>query len=240
LISSGSVQDVPEGSVDYPLSVGFAAVADQSIRTATITWLQTNWPDLNAAPGSALGQIIVLAENMSCPVGGGGGGGGGGHPQVTGVANPASLDIFPDDVYLWPGAAITTTWTVPAGFGRTLITYTSPSSLVHLHGGGDYVSDDQTSSVTTWFSISSQIVPSPVNTEIVFTASSANNQQTTHLSVPIRIEATRPPAVMGVQGDIMNMMIDFGTVGEGGLVNRTLSLINQGPALSRFHGDPHR
>jgi hypothetical protein len=223
IITSGELQQVDENnSVDR--SVTFSAPTG-SFGTATITYQQTNLPSVG--PEVQLGQINVVG---SCPPPGGGGGGG----SITGSANPPQLDVFPDDA-LPSGVTITTTWSIPAGFGNTTITFRSPHPLVSA-GPGSVISDGQTSDVTSRFGISqTPPVTSPIATQLVFTARSANGRMA-NLTVPLRIENTRPQARIGTGGDVRNGVITFGTAGVDDIVTRSLTLTNQGPALSRFRG----
>jgi hypothetical protein len=208
-------------------SISFTAVGSG---TATISWRQTNWPTDPDRPNGSLGQINVVAG--TCP---------GGPPtppaqrEITGTATPAALDIYPDDAFPFQ-LTVMTTWTVPAGFGATTVSFTTPSLISSTGIAPSLIPDGHTTRADFGYFISpSVVVPSPVVTEFVFTAVSANGHSKA-LHVPVRIEANRPPAVMQTGGDVKNGMIDFGSVWPGRADNRSLSLANQGPPLSRFRG----
>jgi hypothetical protein len=215
------------GNPNYTPGVTFTAV---STGTATISWQQTNWPTIPDRPHGPLGQINVVAG--SCP---------GGPPppptqrEITGTATPAALDIYPDDAFPFE-QTVTTTWTVPAGFGATTLRFTTPSLISSTGIYPSLIPDGHTTSADIAYFISpSVVVRNPVATEFVFTATSANGHSK-ELHVQVRIEANRPPAMMQTGGDVMNGMIDFGNVWPGHAANRFLSLANQGPPLSRFRG----
>jgi hypothetical protein len=226
-ISGTNVYGVAQGVSNYSASISFRALGSG---TATISWQQTNWPTIRDRPNARLGQINVVAG--SCP---------GGPPppptqrEITGTATPASLDVYPNDAFPSVQTSVTT-WTVPAGFGATTVTFETPSPFISIVGAQSLISDGQTTSVDFGYFISPSVVaPSPVATEFVFTAISANGHSK-ELHVPVRIEVNRPPAVMHTGRDVNNGMIDFGSVWPGQVANRSLSLANQGPPLSRFRG----
>jgi hypothetical protein len=231
-----------EGTPNGSFSVNFTATG---AGTATISVQQTNTVPPFDQP-TTLGQINVLAPGVSCPSpGGGGGGGGGGGAQINGSADPASLDVFPDDGYP-NGFPVTTTWTIPARFGDTTVTFSSLSPLVFpsagFPAGGYHFSDGQTiSQVISFFIRVPPPVTSPVTTQLVFKAQSARGHST-QVSVPLRIEASRPPPNVQTGGHVSNAAIDFGTAWPGNATLRSLSLTNQGPALSRWQSNidpPH-